>query len=184
MPYSFAMRHKEEDHLRSADFHILAEDVADDGPQELKPQSELDSYQDLELACKEVASHTTTAVQHEGDTIDSQLSAHYAHSASSNLIGIGSGTQAAPTSLSQSLFRFSLSSDGDPECASSPDHSPTLNKDWIKEFERQAAAVDGISFQRAPASERRNPSEVPGYLKHVSERDYPTLKRAFVRCST
>jgi hypothetical protein len=178
------MRHKEEDHLRSDESHILTEDVADDGHQELKPQSELYAYQDLKLACKEVASHTTTAVQHEEDTLDSPLSAHYAHSATSNLIGIGSGTQATPTSLGQSLFRFSLSSDGDPECASSPDHSPTLNKDWIKEFERQAAAVDGIGFQRAPASERRNPSGVPPYLKHVSERDYPTLEKAFVKCST
>jgi hypothetical protein len=177
------MRHLEVNHPPDDEPQTPTRKGADDGHHQLKPRSKLYDGDNLELARREVASLTRTAESYEKDTISSPLSANSVHSATSNLTGIGSGTQVASKSLSQSLFRFSLSSDGDPGSDAFPDHSPTFNNDWIKDFERQAAALDGINFQRAPACERRGLSEVPRQLISVSKQDPLTLKRPFVRSS-
>jgi hypothetical protein len=182
IPCLIAMRHLKADQPPSHEPQDPMGRVADDEHQQLKPQPELYDYENLELACREVVSDALPAESFRKDTIDSPLSAHYVHSATSSLIGIGSGTQAASSDLSQSLFRFSLSSDtGDLGRASPLDLSPTFSNDWIKDVGRQAAAADDASVQGAPASERRNLLKAQRQMKHVSKRDSPKLKKAFVR---
>ena len=97
------------------------------------------------------------------------------------MIDIGSDVPSSSKSLDQSLIRFSFSSHDESGGGSLRKNVPVRTSDWIMEFERQAAEVNATSFQRAPASERRNPSKVPRHSINVTKEGSPTLGKAFVR---
>lgn len=150
------MRHTGLKDTYGAESLTSAGNVPDADHQQLEPRSELYDYERLELICKQVASSSGAAEQADRETIQSPTAEHYTYSATSdNLIGIGSGAQAASTALTHSLFRFSLSTDGECRDNSMLGHPPSVENAWIEDFQRQADAVDSAALTRAPATERR-----------------------------